>query len=395
MDRHRKIIDTCLTQIIFQDIVLARIAAMLDKIAGEWVGTMGVASNKCGGVNMFYSTKFMDKLIQTKEVEKKGKKVIEESYEWIQAIVVHELLHICLAHIYRKGNREANIAADIAINQFIPDLAAIPKEIGFKPFMIDSFNPPLPPKLSREEYYLLLKERQEELEKLIGQGYTTADNHDEWKEGEYDIFKEQVREIIKECAKEGKNWGSYTGGMISEITAAYNKAIDWRRVTRTFTKSILSRNNKNSRRTINKKYGNMFPGKRRQYEANLLVAMDTSGSISDEDLSFAAGSMMDLMDETKVSVTFVQWDTQITSVDTKWRKSAKVKVTGHGGTDVNCVCEYARKEKKFDGIIIFTDGYFGEADFNGLPRLLWVFTKDGDNPGVPGTKTRFKNYDKI
>ena len=75
------------------------------------------------------------------------------------SILIHECQHVINQHIFRKGEREHklfNIAADIAINQFIDN---IPKE-GMFPSTFD-----FPEHQTAEQYYSLLKKEQEKQQK--------------------------------------------------------------------------------------------------------------------------------------------------------------------------------------------------------------------------------------
>ncbi len=71
------------------------------------------------------------------------------------AVLIHECQHVILQHIFRKGERDHklfNIAADIAINQFIDNIP----EGGMFPKTFE-----LPEHLTTEQYYSLLKKEQE------------------------------------------------------------------------------------------------------------------------------------------------------------------------------------------------------------------------------------------
>ncbi|MCD6436596.1 MAG: hypothetical protein J7L15_09500, partial [Clostridiales bacterium] len=75
------------------------------------------------------------------------------------AVLIHECQHVILQHIFRKGARDHklfNIAADIAINQFIdniPEGGMFPKTFDFDEH------------LSTEQYYTLLKKEQQKQQK--------------------------------------------------------------------------------------------------------------------------------------------------------------------------------------------------------------------------------------
>jgi len=49
-------------------------------------------------------------------------------------------------------------------------------------------------------------------------------------------------------------------------------------------------------------------------------------------------------------------------------------VKGRGGTDFQCVFDYAKTKQKIDGIIIITDGYASLPDIYLIPpkKILWL-----------------------
>ena len=65
------------------------------------------------------------------------------------------------------------------------------------------------------------------------------------------------------------------------------------------------------------------------------------------------------------TIDTIQFDTEI-HPETFLKMSKKIprlKVYGRGGTDFNCVFNYAQKESPiYDGVIIFTDGYASVPD---------------------------------
>ena len=72
-----------------------------------------------------------------------------------------------------------------------------------------------------------------------------------------------------------------------------------------------------------------------------------------------------------VKVDFVQFDTQIHGEPKPFsKKASKIDVIGRGGTCFHPVIQLA-DERKYDGLVVFTDGY---APFPDKPRtrMLWA-----------------------
>ena len=119
----------------------------------------------------------------------------------------------------------------------------------------------------------------------------------------------------------------------------------------------------------------------------IMAWIDTSGSMSQEDLDFALTQMYMVANAKKpVKLLVVQFDTRVTDIveidgqrDIK-REFSKLKIKGRGGTDVKCCFDLLtdRKSKysrvKPELIAIFTDGYLEQYKRNArtMQHLLWV-----------------------
>lgn len=112
----------------------------------------------------------------------------------------------------------------------------------------------------------------------------------------------------------------------------------------------------------------------------IVVAIDTSGSMSDEDLQRIMVKVFDIIGSRKCQVTIIECDAQIQRVYRAYSvKDVSFNVQGRGGTSFIPVIEYINSNRYFrDAILIyFTDG-MGECS---LPRPLtlrtmWVLQDD-------------------
>ncbi len=127
----------------------------------------------------------------------------------------------------------------------------------------------------------------------------------------------------------------------------------------------------------------IVPGRRSQREDPVvLAAVDTSGSMSLDELSQVADELVGLL-QNRVRVAYLQCDTDIVMQTWLRGKDAPRKAHGRGGTDLrppfsqNILDRY-----KPDLLVYFTDGY-GPAPKNPPPGLqvLWVLT--GTQPNIP------------
>ncbi|MGB1275005.1 MAG: VWA-like domain-containing protein, partial [Nannocystaceae bacterium] len=127
----------------------------------------------------------------------------------------------------------------------------------------------------------------------------------------------------------------------------------------------------------------IVPGRRSQREDPvILAAVDTSGSMTNAELSQVADELMGLLRE-KVRVAYLQCDTTI--VLAQWLRGSDAPRTalGRGGTDLRPPFSRSVLARyRPDLLVYFTDGY-GPAPPSPPPGLqvLWVLT--GTRPNVP------------
>ena len=359
--------------------ILSIVSCNLAKTELESIKTMGVRANG-NKYGFAYNSDFVNSL---EEVE-------------LYATVKHEFLHILMGHIYEKRTDLSNVAADLSISKFcfyMNNYFEGAKKNGDKisktAIYVDSFTPALPESLSFEEYYALLQKKYppnkiSELSEKVG------DSHDGWGSPALEKLKEIIGQEIRENAHNPKMWGDTPGELKDMILSVYNNEINWVGYLRSFMASAVSINRQSSRRVWNKKYGSDFPGKRRSKKSSILVALDVSGSMSDDDISYCLGSIDSLARNNGAEVTLAQFDAKIQCIGKNYRPADPMQLSGRGGTDPNCVMSFVRENRNlFDALCVFTDGAFGEVDQSNICKTLWVFTNGKFNDRVTGMKTSF------
>lgn len=214
-------------------------------------------------------------------------------------------------------------------------------------------------------------------------GFNPFDEHDDWPETvdgtpEAEQMRQMVDQLLDFAAIEcEKNQGSVPGemkGRIDKIRQKPKPVTDWKRYFRRymgneFTELIRKSKKRESRR---------FPdaaGNRHQRKSHILVAIDTSGSVSMPEYNEFFGQIKTL---TK-SATFhvVECDTRIQhEYDFNGRQNEILH--GGGGTSFYPPVEmFNNNRRKYDALVYFTDGY-ADIPFNTPKETLWVISSDGD-----------------
>ena len=170
-----------------------------------------------------------------------------------------------------------------------------------------------------------------------------------------------------------KNWGTVGGRLVEMIKASTKAKIDWRNIFAGFRASILSDRRKLTRMKPNRRAGFAQMGSRREFTTKLLVAVDVSGSISTQSLSYFYGVVNSAFKYGFEAVDVIEFDAGITKVCSLKKKLGEVTALGRGGTSFNAPVLYAH-EHDYDGLLILTDGYAPEPQIpEGFrTRIIWV-----------------------
>lgn len=323
------------------------------------------------------------------------------------AVLLHECLHFSHKHFLRTDLEEFkkdammyNIAMDMSINQYIRNLPG--NCVDVKKFKYDD-GTPFPLLRPFEEYYELLKKNQKHnFTKGKGKGKGEGDNpqpgdslhgqpldEHNWN----DLTEEQKRKMLEEAKRiceraiEKINYGfdqvpDSIKDLIKEIEQKL-KEIDYKAILRNCIKKSLSIADRESTwNRPNKRYGVFSPGSRMAKIPFLNIYVDTSGSISYNELSEFIKVIEGFLRAGSKRCNLGLWHTALYYMKPfKLAENLKEKEIEQGGTDVSPVMAHIKKNKPNLSIIL-TDGYYG--NINELPKdqILWIITKEGcfDHP---------------
>jgi predicted metal-dependent peptidase len=116
---------------------------------------------------------------------------------------------------------------------------------------------------------------------------------------------------------------------------------------------------------------------------HMLLAIDTSGSVSDTELKEFMNEIHHIY-KAGVEITIIQCDTRINSIE-PYKGKNEITVKGRGGTSFEPVLDYySANGKKFTSLVYFTDG---ECYTRQKPKgnVLWVISERSElNTALPG-----------
>lgn len=163
-------------------------------------------------------------------------------------------------------------------------------------------------------------------------------------------------QMINEVINSTKSWGSLAGNFAEKLQASLKAKINWRNIFAGFRASIISSKRKLTRMRPNRRNGFESMGSVRQFDTKLLVAVDVSGSVSSESLSYFYGVINSAFRYGFESIDVIQFDNGIRVAHSLKKVIKNVAVLGRGGTDFQEPIDYAH-ENGYDGLVILTDGY--------------------------------------
>lgn len=179
-----------------------------------------------------------------------------------------------------------------------------------------------------------------------------------------------------------KSWGSIPGNLTEKIIASSKAKIDYRKTLSGFRASILSSKRHLTRMRPNRRFEFQQMGSKYDLETRLLIAVDTSLSVTHTELANFFGVMRRMFKYGVSKIDVIQFDCQlqtpqpISIKDAKQMKCSEVK--GRGGTDFQVAFDYLQNHNVYDGMIIFTDGYASQPkiDFFTRTKFAWVLTDE-------------------
>lgn len=316
-----------------------------------------------------------------------------------------EIIRVILKHPYSRKP-----------DPFNPCIAIMASEVTIHQELAEKLE--LPPSLSYEQYYSLMRpeeiiRKESETKKKSEENHNSSGNNKEengkssvpsfaddkklqnllaqaydaeygatglWEEN--DIATEELNSLIKDYAARGEqSWGSLGGHLKDQILASLTAKIDYRKVLKNFRASILSEKKHLTRFKPSRRFGFEYMGSKREFTTKLLLAIDTSGSITNQNLKNFYGVINKFFKYGIESIDVLNFDCELQGEPVSFKKrQTSFTISGRGGTDFQPVFDYAKDHPEYDGVIILTDGYANhpQKKTGTKAKFVWVLTSEAE-----------------
>lgn len=213
-------------------------------------------------------------------------------------------------------------------------------------------------------------------------GLESWDDHSEWPdEGQNSADLEQMIDDILVFAAEEveKSRGTIPGELVGKIGDIRNRrkpkpVADWKRYVRRYLGNEFSEFMRKSKKRESRRFPDAAGNKHRR-KSHILVAIDTSGSVSMPEYIEFFGQIKTLSQVATFHI--VECDT-IIQHEYDYRGRPNMTLHGGGGTSFQPVIDLYNKDKrKYDALVYFTDGYC-DIPKDTPKDTLWIISSKGD-----------------
>lgn len=331
----------------------------------------------------------------------------------MESTIKHEILHVVSLHLIRakeyKGRYSTlamNIAMDIIVNTHLNHLPPYATTLEWVNLNYSLQLLPFEP----FEYYVekiqtaldLLETAEEETTdndnngERIQRDYNPENTHDLWEDSS-ELDEQTLKEFTDKYI-EGSQKGTVPSYLENLLTSLRNSKseLPWNLYLKRFMGFVESVPKKTIARRNRRQPDRLdLRGQLRSHKARILVALDISGSISNEEFNQAMKEVLSIVKHDHHEITIIECDNEVRRIyKVKSAKEVKERISLRGGTRFSPVFAYANT-KKIDVLIYFTDGQ-GEDTLLSAPRgyqTVWVLSGKGDTLSLkeaPGMVKRLK-----
>ena len=329
----------------------------------------------------------------------------------LRFLILHENYHKLARHLhiyyhlYKIDHILANMACDFWINH---KLVEENKDDKFATMTGELSKGCYDDKYKNMSIVEIFNDLREEQEGNGGQGQGGGEPFDthEWEEAQGLSDEEQkelakdIDDVIRQGALVAGKVGSGGNRTLEEFL---EPQVDWREVLRDFITDTCAGGDFSTYNKPNRRYLHLdliMPSGVSEKVEELVLAVDTSGSIGQRELTTFLSEVRSICDTVKPSrVRILYWDTQVCrdevyEMDELDKLVQSTKPEGGGGTEVECVPRYmAEYGIKPQATIIFTDGWLGGSWGSWTCPTLWVVLNNKSATSKVGKTLHVKRED--
>ncbi|MEG2786339.1 MAG: VWA-like domain-containing protein [Romboutsia sp.] len=333
----------------------------------------------------------------------------------METTIKHEILHILSMHLIRAKELKIkfttlaiNMAMDIVVNKYLnnlPPYAVTLENVNVR------YNLKLEP-YETFEYYVEKLQTELDLQEVDEDGeeddsnqsndiqteYNQEKTHDIWQDSS-EVDEKTLKEFTEKAIGTSQKGTTpeYLNSMIASLKNSKGE-LPWN----LYLKKLMGTVESNKKKTItrrNRRQPNRLDlrGELRGHKAEIAVALDISGSISNEEFKQAIKEVLNIVKNYNHEITIIECDNEIRRVyKVKSVKDVKERLKRRGGTKFNSVFEYANN-KNINLLVYFTDGK-GEDKLQARPRgykILWVISGRGDKLSLRDPYGAVKKLSKV
>jgi predicted metal-dependent peptidase len=350
------------------------------KIYTDKVPTAGV--NITDKINLYINPEFFAGLTELQRIE----------------VLEHECKHIIEMHpirgknISKENHKDWNIACDSKINGPLTSL----HEMGVtEERLAKEIKGYISGGTSEYVYSQIRQERQRRKQNGEGEGKfgDTVDDHSMWEDGEAgEVNEDFAKNTVKKALEKAVEKCGGAGNVPSDVQAALNKlrksSVNWKQQLRRFFCRYGKFSKINTRKRRNRRFGLLVSGKKVKPHTHIAIAVDTSGSVSDDELE-QFFSEIKKIHANGVKMTIIEADCVIKNMY-EYDPKKPVQISGRGGTAYMPAIQRAT-ELEVDGLIYFGDGdIFNETLIKPKFPVLWALVRNSPAPATWGSEIRVK-----
>lgn len=324
----------------------------------------------------------------------------------METTIKHEIHHILSMHLIRarelKGRyatRVLNMAMDIVVNKYLdylPPYATTLKQVNIKYGL--QLEPYEPFEYYAEKLQIAFDLLEEDEEGEIDDSYNPESTHDLWEESD-EIDEKTLKEFTQKFITHAQKGSipAHLEGMIASLKSSKGE-LPWN----LYLSRLMGTVESNKKKTITRRNRRQperldLRGQLRNHKAEIAVAVDISGSMSQEEFNQAIKEVLHIVKNYNHEITLIECDDQIRrAYKVKSVRDVQERRCASGGTRFTPVFDYANK-KNINLLIYFTDGK-GEEKLQVIPRgykVLWVISGRGGSLSLKESYGAVKKLSKV